>query len=174
MLAVERLDASEAFEVDDALGDDVAAAEIARKGVNWLLWPSLGGLILGPAVGVLQSIQFVSPDWMEWLANIGLSYSTMRVMHTNSVIYMWLVMAFTAAALYVVPQLAKRPLVRPRVALYGAWIYFAGVITTIVLTWLAIPGNTLLSIQVPEYAEAPMLADFMFAGGLILITWVLT
>src|SRR5690625_2191563 len=174
MSAVERLETPESFVLDEALGEDEVQDAVARKAIHWWLWPSLGGLILGPAIGVLQSLQFVSPAWMEWLAGIGLSYSTLRVMHTNSVIYMWLVMAFTAAALYVVPRLAKRPLVRPHLALYGAWLYFAGVITTIVLTWLAIPGNTLLSIQVPEYAEAPMLADFMFAGGLILITWVLT
>lgn len=173
MSAVERLDASGVFTAAES-SENIQPDAVTRRAINWWLWPSLGGLILGPTVGVLQSMQFISPRWMEWLADIGLAYSTLRVMHTNSVIYMWLVMAFTAAALYVVPQLAKRPLVRPHLALYGAWLYLAGVITTIVLTWMAIPGHPLLSIQTPEYAEAPVLADIMFAGGLILITWVLT
>lgn len=173
MSAVGRLDASELM-VEDALGEDVEQDTLVRRAIHWWLWPSLGGLILGPTVGVLQSLQFVSPRAMEWLADIGLSYSTLRVMHTNSVIYMWLVMAFTAGALYVVPKLAKRPLVRPHLALYGAWLYLGGVIATIALTWAAIPGHALFSIQVYEYAEAPIMADLLFAAGLILITWVLT
>lgn len=174
MSAVERLEAPEMLDPDAATAEDAADEAVARRAINWWLWPSLGGLILGPAIGVFQSLQFIAPKWMDWLADIGLSYSTLRVMHTNSVVYMWLVMAFTAATLYVVPKLAKRPLVRPHLALYGAWLYLLGVITTIVLTWAAIPGNVWLSIQVPEYAEAPILADIMFALGLILITWVLT
>lgn len=158
----------------EALGATDAEDQLTRRAIQWWLWPSLIGLILGPSIGVLQSIQFVNPRWMEWLANVGLAYSTLRVMHTNSVVYMWLTMAFTAAALYVVPRLAKRPLVRPQLALYGAWLYLFGIVAAIVLTWWAIPGHPLFSIQVPEYAEAPIFADLFLGAGLVLITWVLT
>lgn len=173
MSAVSEVDARAAALDAPSFHDDARVA-LTKRAISWWLWPSLIGLLLGPTVGVFQSFQFVAPKAMEWLADIGLSYSTLRVMHTNAVIYNWLVMAFTAAALYVVPQLSKRPLVRPHLALYAAWLYLAGVVTTIALIWAAIPGNPLLSIQVYEYAEAPILADLLFGSGLVLITWILT
>lgn len=160
--------------VDEATHADEETAALTNRALAWWMWPSLIGLALGPAIGVLQSFQFVSPRAMEWLADIGLSYSTLRVLHTNLVIYAWLVMAFTAAVLYVVPKLAKRPLANPRLALYGAWLFLTGIILMVALTWAAIPGNWLLSIQVYEYAEAPILADLFLGAGLILVTWVLT
>lgn len=172
MSAIEVLDAHEA--IRERMEEMNADESVARRAIQWWLWPSLVGLIVGPAIGVLQSFQFVRPAAMEWLADLGLSYSVLRVMHTNSVVYAWLVMAFTAAALHVVPKLAKRPLVRPHIALYAAYVYLAGIVATIVLTWAAIPGHPLFSIQVYEYAEAPVFADLFLGLGLIMITWVLT
>ncbi len=148
--------------------------QATHKAIAWWLWPSLVGLIVGPTIGALQSLQFVYPAGMEWLAKIGLSYSNLRVMHTSIVVYGWLVMAFVAAVLYVVPQLAKRPLFNPYVALWAAWVYLVGMALNLVLIAARIPGHPLFSVQIYEYAEAPVISDIFVAVSLIMVTWILT
>ncbi|HEX6971051.1 MAG TPA: cbb3-type cytochrome c oxidase subunit I [Limnochordia bacterium] len=157
-----------------ARGSLVSSDETARRAALWWLWPGVVSLLIGPAIGILQSLQFTHPEAMEALSALGLAYSNLRVMHTNIVIYGWLVMAMAAAAVFVVPQLAKRPLARPQLALVAAWIYLVGLVLDVALIWAHVPDSTWLSIQVYEYAEAPILADIFFAVGLVLLTWTLT
>lgn len=81
---------------------------------------------------------------------------------------------FVAAALYVVPELAKRPLFKPHVALWAAWLYILGMLLNVGLIWARITGHPLFSIQVYEYAEAPIISDIFVAISLIMVTWLLT
>ncbi len=140
---------------------------MASSAVRLWFWSALVWLIVGPLVGAVQSVQFVAPASMDWSTDIGLQYSQMRIIHTNTAILGWLVMSFISAVLFIVPRLCGRELFAPGVAWWAGWLWNAALVVNVALIWAAIPGNWLLSIQAGEYAEAPILVDLMLTVALV-------
>jgi len=142
---------------------------MATRAIKVWFWSSLFWLLLGPAIGAFQSLQFLAPAWMDFLSAVMLPYSKLRIMHTNIVIMGWIVMAFVAAILYIVPQLTRRDLQYPGLARVAAWLWNFALLLDVVLIWTGIPGNRWLSIQAAEYAEAPLVCDLIFTVALVMV-----
>ncbi len=142
---------------------------MAERAIRLWFGSSLVWLVLGPLLGVLQSLQFLAPQWLNFLVDWDLSYSQIRVMHTNLVIYGWLIMAFVAALFYILPRLAGVSLEWPGLAYGAGWLWNAAMVIDLILIWAGIPGHWLLSIQAGEYAEAPILVDLMWVAALVAV-----
>lgn len=121
-----------------------------------LLW-----LALGPLIGALMSLQFLWPSALDFLADLNLAYSKVRIFHTNLVIYGWIAMSFVAAIFYIIPKLCGVPLKYPRLAYWAGWLWNLALVLDVALIWAGIVGNPLLSIQPYEYAEAPLIVDIL-------------
>jgi len=142
---------------------------MANKAIKLWFFSSLFWLVIGPAVGAFQSLQFLAPDSMNFLSAVTLSYSKLRIIHTNTTILGWIVMSFIAATLYIVPRLCATSLRRPELAYAAGWIWNVALVLNVALIWAAIPGNTWLSIQAGEYAEAPVLVDVLVVLSVVLV-----
>lgn len=132
-----------------------------KKAIKLWFFSSLVWLALGPLVGLLQSLQFLWPRELEFLAHISFAYSKARIFHTNMVIYGWIAMSFIAAILYIVPRLCDTPLKNARLVYWAGWLWNIAVALDLALIWAGIVGDPLLSIQPYEYAEAPLLVDIL-------------
>ncbi len=132
-----------------------------KQAIKLWFFSSLVWLSLGPLIGLLQSLQFLWPRELEFLASISFAYSKARIFHTNIVIYGWIAMSFVAAILYIVPRLCETPLKNSRLAYWAGWLWNLAVALDLALIWAGIVGNPLLSIQPYEYAEAPLLVDIL-------------
>jgi len=133
----------------------------AKQAVKLWFFSSLFWLALGPLIGLFQSLQFLWPDTLAGVEQLGLPYSKLRIFHTNLVIYGWIGMSFVAAILYIVPRLSEAELKLPRLAYAAGWIWNLAVLLNLSLIWSGIVGHPLLSIQPYEYAEAPLLVDIL-------------
>ncbi|OGF53116.1 MAG: hypothetical protein A2Z21_06915 [Candidatus Fraserbacteria bacterium RBG_16_55_9] len=132
-----------------------------KKAIKLWFFSSLIWLALGPLIGLLQSLQFLWPQELEFLANIRFAYSKARIFHTNLVIYGWIAMSFISAILYIVPRLCNVSLKNARLIYWAGWLWNIAVALDLALIWAGIVGNPFLSIQPYEYAEAPMLVDIL-------------
>lgn len=132
-----------------------------KQAIKLWFFSSLVWLSLGPLIGLLQSLQFLWPRELEFLASISFAYSKARIFHTNIVIYGWIGMSFIAAILYIVPRLCETPLKNARLAYWAGWLWNLAVTLDLALIWAGIVGNPFLSIQPYEYAEAPLLVDML-------------
>lgn len=140
-----------------------------KKAIKLWFYSSLFWLALGPLIGLVQSFQFLWPDWMTFFSALALPYSKMRIMHTNLAILGWLVMMFIGAVFYMVPRLCKVDLQNQALAYWSGWVWNLGLVINVVLIWAGIVGNPLLSIQPMEYAEAPMLADIFITLSAVMV-----
>jgi len=140
-----------------------------KKAIQLWFFSSLFWLVLGPLIGLFQSLQFLWPQALEFLAGAQLAYSKLRIFHTNLVIYGWIGMSFVAAILYIVPRLCDVELKSPKLAYWAGWLWNLAIALNASLIWAGIVGNPLLSIQPYEYAEAPLIVDILIVLSAVLI-----
>ncbi len=140
-----------------------------KKAIKLWFYSSLFWLALGPLIGLLQSFQFLWPEWMNIFSSMALPYSKMRIMHTNLAILGWLVMMFISAVFYIVPRLCKVELQYKSLAYWAGWVWNLALVLNVILIWAGIVGNPLLSIQPMEYAEAPMLSDILIVLSAVMV-----
>ena len=143
--------------------------DAARRIVKLWFLSSLFWLALGPLIGLFQSLQFLWPSALEFLSDVQLAYSKLRILHTNLVIYGWLIMIFVSAILYIVPRLCETPLRNPKLAYWAAWIWNLALALDVVFIWAGVVGNPWISIQPYEYAEAPFVSDVLFVLALVMV-----
>lgn len=131
---------------------DLSSREPALAFLRWaIVW-----LIVGSLFGLTASLKLTFPDWLS--SSAPLTFGRVRPLHLNLVIYGWGSMAAIAAALWMIPRLAKRPLVFPRVAVHGFRIWNVGM----VLGALALAiGST----DGVEWLEFPWPVDVFFVIG---------
>ncbi len=145
---------------------------MAERAIRLWLWSSVFWLILGPILGVIQSLQFLIPGSLDaYLVALELPYSQMRIIHTNVLIFGWLGMSFVAAILYILPRLAGAPLHRPDLAWWAGWLWNAAWVAAVILIWAGIPGHWLVSVQAAEVGEAPLLTDILVVISLLTVAY---
>lgn len=142
---------------------------LENKAIRFWFISSLFWIGLGPLIGLLQSLQFLWPGSLEFLIDISLPYSKLRIFHTNLVIYGWIGTSFVSAILYIIPRLCETELKFPKLAYAAGWIWNIAVALNLILIWAGFVGNPLLSIQPYEYAEAPMLVDLLIVVSAVMI-----
>lgn len=103
-------------------------------------------LIVGSVLGLVASLKLTFPDWLS--SSAPLTFGRVRPLHLNMVIYGWGSMAAVAVALWMVPRIAKQPLVGSRFAVVGVRVWNAGMLLGVVslaagwtdgLEWLEFP-----------------------------------
>jgi cbb3-type cytochrome c oxidase subunit I len=140
-----------------------------NKAIRFWFISSVFWIGIGPLIGLFQSLQFLWPESLNFLAEFSLSYSKLRIFHTNLVVYGWIGTSFISAILYIIPKLCDTELKFPKLAYWAGWIWNIAVILNLILIWAGIVGNPLLSIQPYEYAEAPMLVDILIVIAVVMI-----
>lgn len=143
--------------------------ETEKQAIKLWLFSSLFWLALGPLIGALMSLQFLWPEWLDFLAGVGFAYSKARIFHTNLVIYGWIAMSFVAAILFIIPRLCGVALKQAKTAYWAGWVWNLSVALNLILIWAGIVGNPLLSIQPYEYAEAPVLVDLLIVIAAVMV-----
>ncbi len=108
--------------------EDIETRQIADRSshepvLGFLRW-AIVWLLVGSIFGLTASLKLTFPDWLSSAAP--LTFGRIRPLHLNLVVYGWGSMAAIAVALWMVPRLAKRPLMVPRVAVWGYRIWNLG------------------------------------------------
>jgi len=129
------------------------------KSARWFLYTSIAFFLITITIGVIMAIKFIAP---EFLGGIGaLSFGRIRAIHTNGVLFGWLLAADMGLCFYIVPRLAGVKLWSEKLGIYtlGLWVV---ILLGAVVTLAA--GDT----QAREYLELNWWLDV-----LVTIAWVL-
>jgi cytochrome c oxidase cbb3-type subunit 1 len=129
------------------------------KSARWFIYTSIAFFLVTILVGVIMAIKFIAP---EFLGGIGpLSFGRIRPIHTNGVLFGWLLAADMGLCFYIVPRLAGVKLYSEKLGLatLGLWIV---IILGAVVTLAA--GDT----QAREYLELNWWLDV-----LVTVAWVM-
>ncbi len=103
---------------------------VDRPLVIWYFGAALAYLLISMTGGLLMALQLVrwnGFDGIEWL-----SPGRWRMVHTNAVAYGFLANSFLGALHWVVPRLALRPVLSPRLSRLIFWAWQAIVLATAV------------------------------------------
>ena len=68
------------------------------------IFTSMAFFIITITLGLINAIRFISPDFLGHIS--WLTYGRMRTVHTNGVLFGWLLAADMGLAFYIVPRLA--------------------------------------------------------------------
>lgn len=135
-------------------------ADLSSRGpVLAFLRGAIFWLLVGSLLGLVASLKLTFPDWLS--SSAVLTFGRVRPLHLNIVAYGWGSMAGVGAALWLVPRLAKRALVAPRVAIVGAWLWNLGMVLGVLAVALGWTDGV-------EWLEFPWPIDtlFVLGGGL--------
>lgn len=129
------------------------------KSARWFMYFSIIFFMVTILVGLTMAIKFIFPDFLGGIA--ALSFGRIRAIHTNGVLFGWLLAANMGLAYYVVPRLTGTKLFSEKLgmATLGLWVFIIlGAVVTLA------SGDT----QAREYLELNWWLDV-----LVTIAWVL-
>jgi cytochrome c oxidase cbb3-type subunit 1 len=129
------------------------------KSARWFIYTSIVFFLVTILIGLTMAIKFIYPEFLGGIAP--LSFGRIRPIHTNGVLFGWLLAANMGLAYYVVPRLAGTKLFSEKMGMATLWIWIVVVLGAVVM--LA-SGDT----QAREYLELNMTLDI-----LVTIAWVL-
>lgn len=139
---------------------DIEARTVADVSSREPVLAFLGGamvwLLVGSALGLVASLKLTFPDWLSSWAP--LTFGRIRPLHLNVVAYGWGSMGGIAAALWLTPRLARRPLAVPRVAVIGARVWNAGMLLGVAALAAGWTDGV-------EWLEFPWAIDTLFVVG---------
>lgn len=126
---------------------------------RWFIYTSVTFFLVTILIGLIMAIKFVYPEFFGGIS--WLSFGRIRGIHTNGVLFGWLLAANMGLAYYVVPRLTGVKLFSEKLGLatLGLWVV---IILGAVVTLAA--GDT----QAKEYLELNTVLDI-----LVTIAWVL-
>jgi cbb3-type cytochrome c oxidase subunit I len=119
-------------------------------------------MVLGAAFGVIGGAELVAPDLIQNVPN--LVFGRIRPMHTNTVMFGFVVTMLLGAGHFIVPRLVKAPLYSERLGLWSLLVWNASLVVGI--TALSF-GHT----QSREYAELFFPADVGVVLAFLLIVY---
>lgn len=157
--------------VSKELAEDLAARDAAdrstRDVVRLFFVSGTAWLVLGSILGLTASLKMTFPDWLTGQA--WLTFGRIRPMHLNAVIYGWASMAGIGTVLWLLPRLLRSPLKAQIVAIFGGWLWNAGV--AIGLVSIAVGWTDGL-----EWLEFPWPVDafFVIGGALVAVPLFVT
>ena len=129
------------------------------KSARWFLYTAILFFLVTITIGLTMAIKFVAPEFLGGIASLG--FGRLRPMHTNGVLFGWLLAADMGLCFYLVPRLAGVKLFSEKLgmATLGLWVV---IILGAVVTF-AMGDN-----QGKEYLELNMVLDI-----LVTIAWVM-
>lgn len=132
----------------------------ARWPVLFFVLSAVAWLLLGSIFGLVVSLKFHWPDWLNQFAP--LTFGVLRPLHLNTVIYGWVSMAGMAVSLWLTTRILKTPLRGVGWAFFGGMLWNLGMaLGTIALFFGWTDGV--------EWLEYPWQIDLIFvvAGACI-------
>lgn len=129
------------------------------KSARWFIYASVVFFLVTISIGLIMAIKFI---WPDFLGGFGpLSFGRIRAIHTNGVLFGWLLAADMGLCFYIVPRLAGVKLYSEKLGLatLGLWVVIIlGAVVTLA------SGDT----QGKEYLELDSVLDI-----LVTIAWVM-
>ncbi len=126
---------------------------------RWFIYTSITFFLVTISVGFIMAIKFVFPDFLGGIAS--LSFGRIRPMHTNGVLFGWLLAANMGLAYYVVPRLCGTKLFSEKLGMATLGIWVIVILGAVVTFGMGIT-------QAREYLELSMVLDI-----LVTIAWVM-
>ncbi|TAK67363.1 MAG: cytochrome oxidase [Bacteroidetes bacterium] len=126
---------------------------------RWFIYSSIAFFLITISVGLIMAIKFIYPEFLGGIAALG--FGRIRPIHTNGVLFGWLLAANMGLAYYVVPRLAGTKLFSEKLGMITLFIWIAVVLAAVVTLGM---GDT----QAREYLELNVWLDI-----LVTIAWVL-
>ena len=126
---------------------------------RWFIYTSVVFFLVTILIGLIMATKFIFPDFLGGIA--ALSFGRIRPIHTNGVLFGWLLAANMGLSYFVVPRLCGRTLYSEKLGLatLGLWIVIIlGAVVTLA------SGDT----QAKEYLELNTYLDIM-----VTIAWVM-
>ncbi len=129
------------------------------KSARWFIYASVVFFLVTISIGLIMAIKFI---WPDFLGGFGpLSFGRIHAIHTNGVLFGWLLAADMGLCFYIVPRLAGVKLYSEKLGLatLGLWVVIIlGAVVTLA------SGDT----QGKEYLELDSVLDI-----LVTIAWVM-
>lgn len=129
------------------------------KSARWFLYSSILFFLITITIGLMMAIKFVYPEFLGGIAALG--FGRIRAIHTNGVLFGWLLAANMGLAYYVVPRLCGTKLFSEKLGMMTLYIWVFVVLAAVVTLGM---GDT----QAREYLELNIWLDL-----LVTIAWVL-
>jgi cytochrome c oxidase cbb3-type subunit I len=129
------------------------------KSARWFIYTAIVFFLITITIGLIMAIKFIAPEFLGGIAPLG--FGRIRAIHTNGVLFGWLLAADMGLCFYIVPRLAGVKLFSEKLGLYtlGLWIVILlGAVVTLGM------GDT----QGKEYLELNSVLDI-----LVTIAWVM-
>ena len=129
------------------------------KSARWFIYTAIVFFLITITIGLIMAIKFIAPEFLGGIAALG--FGRIRAIHTNGVLFGWLLAADMGLCFYIVPRLAGVKLFSEKLGLYtlGLWVVILlGAVVTLGM------GDT----QGKEYLELNSVLDI-----LVTIAWVM-
>lgn len=129
------------------------------KSARWFIYTSIAFFLITIIIGLIMAIKFIAP---EFLGGIGaLSFGRIRAIHTNGVLFGWLLAADMGLCYYIVPRLAGVKLFSEKLGMWTLYLWIVILLGAVVTLGM---GDT----QGKEYLELNSFLDI-----LVTIAWVM-
>ncbi len=129
------------------------------KSARWFLYSSILFFLITITIGLIMAIKYIYPEFLGGIA--ALSFGRIRAIHTNGVLFGWLLAANMGLAYYVVPRLCGTKLFSEKLGMATLYIWVFVVLAAVVTLGM---GDT----QAREYLELNIWLDL-----LVTVAWVL-
>ncbi len=129
------------------------------KSARWFIYTSIVFFLVTISIGLIMAIKFIFPDFLGGMGP--LSFGRIRPIHTNGVLFGWLLAANMGLTFYVVPRLAGVKLYSEKLGMATLYLWIVIILGAVVT--LAV-GDT----QAREYLELNTTLDI-----LVTIAWVM-
>lgn len=129
------------------------------KSARWFMYTAIVFFLVTIIIGLTMAIKFIAP---EFLGGIGaLSFGRIRAIHTNGVLFGWLLAADMGLCYYLVPRLAGVKLFSEKLGMWTLYLWIVILLGAVVTLGM---GDT----QGKEYLELNSFLDI-----LVTIAWVM-
>ncbi|HDY66491.1 MAG TPA: cytochrome oxidase [Candidatus Scalindua sp.] len=128
--------------------------------VKSYIYSSFFWLIIAPLIGFAAAIELNYPDVFSGLPIM--SFSRLRIVHVNGVVFGWFTTAIFGLCFYIVPKLTGVKLFSERLAIFTLWLWNITIFIGVTLIALGINQGL-------EVAEFPILVDLSVTACFALI-----
>jgi cbb3-type cytochrome c oxidase subunit I len=140
-------------------GVSMAQVQHEDTSAKLFIYTAIGFFLITILIGFIMAIKFVFPEFLGGISI--LSFGRIRAIHTNGVLFAWLLAADMGLAYYVVPRLAGSKLFSEKLGIFTLTLWIIIILGAIIT--LAV-GDT----QAKEYLELNWWLDV-----LVTVAWVL-
>lgn len=127
-------------------------------GFSCIMW-----FIIGTGIGSFNAAKLAFPDWFTHL--YALQFGHMRQVHVHTVIFGWIVGAFAASAMYIVPALGNTKLWSEKLGVWNCMLWNVGLMLALSTLWFGMTSGR-------EYSDFVWPIDLYIAFVMVLPLFV--